>query len=84
MDLLSPLVAPAQRLDGGGYSLSVVVPVFNEEAVLPEFHRRLGAVLESLPASAEIVYVNDGSRDGTSAMSMSPRIIAAHALRWVG
>ncbi len=45
--------------------LSVIVPVFNEEEVLPEFHRRLGAVLDALGMSAEILYVNDGSRDGS-------------------
>lgn len=49
--------------------LSVVVPCFNEEAVLGLTHRRL---LESLGADAsfdlEIVYVNDGSRDRTEDM----------------
>jgi glycosyltransferase involved in cell wall biosynthesis len=48
-------------------SLSVVVPVYNEEAVLPEFHRRLAAVLDGIPGSAEVLYVNDGSRDGSMA-----------------
>ena len=47
--------------------VSVVVPVYNEEAVLPEFHRRLAAVLDGLPGDAEIIYVNDGSRDGSMA-----------------
>jgi polyisoprenyl-phosphate glycosyltransferase len=42
-----------------------VVPVYNEQEVLPEFHRRLSGVLDSLPIVAEIVYVNDGSRDLT-------------------
>lgn len=46
-------------------TVSVVAPVYNEEAVLPEFHRRLTAVLDGLSGTAEIVYVNDGSRDGT-------------------
>jgi glycosyltransferase involved in cell wall biosynthesis len=46
-------------------TLSVVVPAYNEQEVLPEFHRRLGAVLDSISLSAEIVYVNDGSRDDT-------------------
>ncbi len=46
-----------------GYRLSVVVPVFNEEEVLPEFHRRLAGVLDKLPAQSEIIYVNDGSVD---------------------
>jgi len=49
----------------GAYSLSVVVPAFNEVEVLAEFHRRLAAVLDALPAASEIVFVNDGSRDGT-------------------
>jgi polyisoprenyl-phosphate glycosyltransferase len=57
--------APAPR---AGVALSVVVPVYNEEAVLPEFHRRLAAALDALSGAAEIVYVNDGSRDGSMAL----------------
>src|SRR5205823_7086218 len=45
--------------------LSVVVPCFNEEAVLPEFHRRMTSVCRDLDVPYEIVLVNDGSRDGT-------------------
>jgi glycosyltransferase involved in cell wall biosynthesis len=45
--------------------LSVVAPVFNEEEVLPEFHRRLTVVLDAICESTEVVYVNDGSRDST-------------------
>ena len=46
--------------------LSVVVPCFNEEEVLPETHRRLVDVLEGIPAHAfELIYVDDGSRDAT-------------------
>lgn len=45
--------------------LSVVVPCYNEQEVLPEFHRRLAGVLEALGLPWEVVYVNDGSRDGT-------------------
>jgi glycosyltransferase involved in cell wall biosynthesis len=45
--------------------LSIVVPAYNEEEVLAEFHRRLGAVLDALPTGSEVVYVNDGSRDQT-------------------
>lgn len=44
-------------------SLSVLVPVYNEEAVLPEFHRRLSAILDQLPLHSEILYINDGSSD---------------------
>ena len=45
--------------------LSIVVPLFNEAATIAELHRRLDAVLLLLGASAEIVYVDDGSSDGT-------------------
>jgi len=42
-----------------------VVPAFNEQEVLPEFHKRISEVLDSITAKAEIVYVNDGSTDNT-------------------
>lgn len=45
--------------------LSVVVPVFDNEESLRELHERLSRTLEGLDAAAEIVYVNDGSRDGS-------------------
>ena len=47
------------------YSLSVVVPAYNEEEVLSEFNRRTVDVLRGLGCAYEIVYVNDGSRDRT-------------------
>lgn len=43
--------------------LSVVVPVFNEEAVLPEFIKRLKKVLSSSKKTYEVIFVDDGSRD---------------------
>lgn len=46
-------------------SLSVVVPLFNEEQTLPELERRLGAVLANLGGSAEVILVDDGSTDRT-------------------
>jgi glycosyltransferase involved in cell wall biosynthesis len=45
--------------------LSVVVPAYNEAESLPELHRELTAALESLGHPWEILYVDDGSRDGT-------------------
>jgi glycosyltransferase involved in cell wall biosynthesis len=60
-------VRPAPRL-------SVVVPVFNEEQVLPLLLPRLRAVMDGLPGGAEVWFVDDGSRDG------SARLLAdAHA-----
>ncbi len=48
--------------------LSVIIPCYNEEAVLKETHRRLTGVMEKLGESYELVYVNDGSRDKTPQM----------------
>ena len=48
--------------------LSIVVPAFNEEDVLPEFHKRLTAEIDTLPLNVEIIYVNDGSTDSTLAV----------------
>lgn len=46
--------------------ISIVVPCYNEEAVIPELHSRLGSVLEQIEGSSfEIIYANDGSRDRT-------------------
>ncbi|MFZ5784881.1 MAG: glycosyltransferase family 2 protein [Acidobacteriota bacterium] len=45
--------------------ISVVVPVFNEEAVIPLLHAELLAALEPTGAAFEIVYVNDGSADAS-------------------
>src|SRR5258706_2935686 len=45
--------------------LSVVVPAYNESESLPELHRELVAALGALHMSWELLYVDDGSRDGT-------------------
>ncbi len=44
-------------------TLSVVAPVYNEEAILHELYRRLVAVLDGAGLDWELVLVNDGSRD---------------------
>ena len=48
---------------------SVVVPAFDEAAGLPEFHRRLSAVMDGLGAAWELVIVDDGSADATAAVA---------------
>lgn len=45
--------------------LSVVIPIYNEEASLPELHERLAQVL---PRDAEIIFVDDGSSDRSAAI----------------
>ncbi len=49
-------------------SLSVVVPLYNEEGSLPHLIEQLLAALRPLGRSFEIVLVDDGSRDGTAAV----------------
>jgi glycosyltransferase involved in cell wall biosynthesis len=45
--------------------LSLVIPVFDEEGNVVELHRQLSAVLDSMPLAAEMVFIDDGSHDGT-------------------
>ena len=46
--------------------VSLAIPVYNEEAVIPELLRRTTAVLDSLPGGPhEIVFADDGSSDHT-------------------
>ncbi|MGZ4334470.1 MAG: glycosyltransferase family 2 protein [Gaiellaceae bacterium] len=44
---------------------SLVVPVYNEEAVLPSLFERLGPLLDQLDGPAEVLLIDDGSRDGS-------------------
>ena len=48
--------------------LSVVIPVYDEEEVLPALFARLYAALDALGCSYEVVFVNDGSRDRSAAL----------------
>jgi glycosyltransferase involved in cell wall biosynthesis len=59
--------------------LSIVAPAYNEEKNLPAFIAAIVPVLESIGETFEIIFVNDGSRDGTlgmlaAAASQDPRI----------
>lgn len=58
---------------------SLVIPIFNEEATLPELYRRVSQVMDGLHGVAELILVNDGSRDRSLALmrelhSKDPRI----------
>ncbi len=62
--------------DGGRHPrshpvISVVVPVFNEEESVEELHKRLTDQLQRRGDAYEIVFVDDGSRDGTYARLLS-------------
>ena len=46
-----------------GPELSLVLPIYNEEAVIPALHARLQEFLQRLGLQAEVVFVDDGSKD---------------------
>ena len=46
-------------------TLSVVVPIYNEREVLPLCLQQLQAVIKQLEITAEFLFVDDGSRDGS-------------------
>ena len=48
--------------------LTIVIPVYNEEQVLPQLFERLYPALDALGRSYELVFVNDGSRDRSVAL----------------
>jgi polyisoprenyl-phosphate glycosyltransferase len=66
--MTEPASPREERIDSSRPLLSVVVPVYNEEAVIEALHSRLLQVLSPSFESFEIVFVNDGSRDATPSM----------------
>ncbi|PKM01989.1 MAG: glycosyl transferase family 2 [Gammaproteobacteria bacterium HGW-Gammaproteobacteria-6] len=49
-------------------NLTVVIAAYNEQAALPALHDRLSTVLDGLDIPAQVLYVDDGSSDGTWAV----------------
>jgi dolichol-phosphate mannosyltransferase len=56
--------------DPVGIAVSLVVPVYNEEAVIDELTRRLGQLMAAMDSAGrwEVLFVNDGSRDASRSM----------------
>ena len=82
-----PSAGPSSR----GRTLSVVVPLFNEEANVPELLGRLSAILSALQDidAYEIIAVDDGSRDDTlgvlrRAMRSLPQLVVVSLSRNFG
>jgi glycosyltransferase involved in cell wall biosynthesis len=59
VDPIPPGVAPA---------LSILVPVYNEAGNVVELHAELDAVLRGFEGGYELIFVDDGSKDGTAAL----------------
>ncbi|HEY0762026.1 MAG TPA: glycosyltransferase family 2 protein [Pyrinomonadaceae bacterium] len=65
LDEQEQLIAEQPRSVTERPDISVFLPVYNEEPNLLPLHAKLDAALKSLGRSAEIVYVDDGSTDGS-------------------
>ena len=67
----APDILPHRMANGGRAAcrglLSIVIPCHNEEEVIESTHRRLVAALPATGMDFEILYIDDGSRDGTLA-----------------
>ncbi|MFL1387941.1 glycosyltransferase family 2 protein [Pseudomonas tritici] len=68
--------------------LTILVPCFNEQCVITQFHSRLMAIIERVKIRTEVFYINDGSQDQTAAMidqfSQDPRVRCLHLSRNFG
>jgi glycosyltransferase involved in cell wall biosynthesis len=69
--------------------ISVVVPLFNEESSLTELYREIAQVLEAQNLAFEVVFVNDGSTDGSMAVlsqlhDETPNVVVVHLRRNFG
>jgi glycosyltransferase involved in cell wall biosynthesis len=69
--------------------ISVIIPIFNELEGLRPLHLALSDTLDRLPQTVEIVFVNDGSRDGSAAVlddlaAADPRVRVIHLARNYG
>ena len=76
-------------MEGDAPRLSVVVPLRDEEEILPALAARLAAVLDGLQGTWEVVFVDDGSTDGTYGLavelhSRDPRFKVARLSRGFG
>ena len=66
---------PAKPLD-----LSVVVPAYNEAESVPLLHEQIRAVVEPLGLAWEVVYVDDGSTDGTRDVLRALQVADSHVV----
>jgi undecaprenyl-phosphate 4-deoxy-4-formamido-L-arabinose transferase len=74
MERTDVLPLPSGLADTPAPDVSVIVPLLDEEGSVDELYRRVATALDAGPRSWELIFVDDGSRDGTFA-----RIEAVHA-----
>jgi len=86
---MTPIAESPKERDRGSSRISAVLPVYNEVAILQELTEQLTAVLSSQSENFEIVYVNDGSTDGSREIldqlaAEDARIVVVHLARNFG
>src|SRR5712692_9263719 len=69
--------------------ISIIIPVYNEVDSLPGLYSRVAETLATLAQSAEIIFANDGSKDGSAAVldafaAADPRVRVLHLRRNYG
>ena len=69
--------------------ISLVIPIYNEVEGLPTLYRAVSETVDRLPQSTEIVFVDDGSKDGSAAVlddlaAADPRVRVLHLARNYG
>jgi polyisoprenyl-phosphate glycosyltransferase len=60
--------------------VSIVVPVYNEENLIVQFHEAVSSVLQGIVEAWEVVYVNDGSTDSTLELLKSLQALDPHVV----
>ncbi|MGE5271878.1 MAG: glycosyltransferase family 2 protein [Thiohalocapsa sp.] len=70
-------------------NISIIIPVYNEAEGLHELYRAIGDTLDGIGGSAEVVFIDDGSRDGSGAVldeiaAGDPRVKVLHLARNYG
>ena len=95
---MNPILGPFSLLrfdDALGRAISMaptfsfILPIFNEEQTLPELYRRMGELLSQLKEPAEVILIDDGSRDRSYALCVEiagqdPRFKVIHFSRNFG
>ena len=65
---------PDRVTDSSEPSVTVIIPVYNEEGTVELLSRKIAEVLDGMSRSFEIIFIDDGSTDGTAG-----KVQAAHA-----
>lgn len=60
--------------------VSIVVPVYNEEDLIVQFHEAISKVLQGIVEGWEVVYVNDGSTDSTLELLKNLQALDPHVV----